>query len=191
MANGSPTFSTTKTQETNISSSFSSIYLSMIKTLFYTFLQTKQQEENANSTDPNHSLVPQEMEIRPITPFPWEILKTLSIDELWTGGKFQFPKEQIYTMLRHERREDISLQNACVLIRSINDIQMKDLDTNTYHNVTLWKHPHEGTFAMRESWIEEFVRRRRLVPGMVVGMYWDFKASLLCFSVLEGSSECE
>ncbi|CAA7017167.1 unnamed protein product [Microthlaspi erraticum] len=158
----------------------------MNKTLFYTFLQTKHQEENANSsTYSNHPLLPQEIEIRPITPVPWDIVKTLSIDELWTGGKFQFPKEQIYAMLRHERRGDISLQHACVFIRSINDLRVKDLDTNTYHNVTLWKHPHEDTFSMRESWIEEFVRRRRLVPGMVVGMYWDFNASLLCFSVLE------
>ncbi|ESQ32195.1 hypothetical protein EUTSA_v10005695mg [Eutrema salsugineum] len=157
----------------------------MIKTLFYTFLQTKDEEDNANSTDFNHPLCPQEIEIRPITHSPWEIIRTLSIDEVWTGGKFQFPLEQIWNaMLRHQPRDVMPLTN--VMIGSF-QIPVNDLDTNTFHSVTLWKYPHENTFAMRESWIEEFVKRRRLVAGMVVGMYWDFDAHMLCFSVLEGS----
>ncbi|CAH2044501.1 unnamed protein product [Thlaspi arvense] len=157
----------------------------MIKTVFYTFLKTKEQEENENLADFNNPLNPQEIEIRPITPSPWEILKTLTIDELWTGGKFQLPLDHMWdTMLRHEPRYVKPLTR--VLVGSF-QIHVKDLDTNTLHSVTLWKYPHEDTFAMRESWIEDFVRRRRLVVGMVVGMYWDFNANMLCFSLLEGS----
>ncbi|KAG7552027.1 hypothetical protein ISN45_Aa06g026440 [Arabidopsis thaliana x Arabidopsis arenosa] len=155
----------------------------MIKSLFYTFLQTKHQEENADSRDPNYPLFPQEVEIRPITLFPWEILKTLTIDEII--GKLQLPMEQIRdTMLRDASENDISRINF-MICRA--DILVKDLDTNTIHQVTLWKHLNENNFAMHKSWIEEFVKRRRLVDGMVVGMYWDFEATMFCFSVLEGS----
>ncbi|CAL9231698.1 unnamed protein product [Arabidopsis halleri] len=155
----------------------------MIKSLFYTFLQTKHQEENVDSTDPNYPLFPQEIEIRPIAYFPWEILKTLTIDEII--DKFQLPMEQIRdTMLRDISEDDISRTNFMICCT---DILVKDLDTNTIHQVKLWKHPNENNFALHKSWIEEFVKRRRLVDGMVVGMYWDFEATMFCFSVLEGS----
>lgn len=153
----------------------------MIKTLFYTFLQTKHDEENGL----NHSLLSQEIEIRSITPFPWKILKTITDDELWFGGIFQFPLEQIRDSILVLFPQDViyrTIQHICNL-----QLSVKDLDTNTFHWVTLWKYPHENYFAMRESWIEEFVKRRMLVAGMVVGLYWDSSANIFCFSVLEGT----
>ncbi|EOA22660.1 hypothetical protein CARUB_v10003362mg [Capsella rubella] len=156
----------------------------MIKTVFYTFLQTKHQEETTNPTYPNYPLFPQEVEIRPITFFRWEILKTLTMEETWEEGKFELPTEQIQdTVMTYFSEHDILRINLWTC-KSI--VKVKDLDTNTLHYVTLWKHPHEVNFAMRESWIEEFVKRRKLVAGMVVGMYWDFNSAMFCFSVLEG-----
>ncbi|XP_010424370.1 PREDICTED: B3 domain-containing protein At5g26805-like [Camelina sativa] len=157
----------------------------MIKTLFYTFLQTKHQEENADRTYPNYPLFPQEVEIRPITPFRWEILKTLTRHEILEEGILQLPHEQIQDLLmRYFSEHDILLANY--LTYQLN-LFVKDLDTNTIHFVSLWRHPHEKNFAMRESWIKEFVKRRELVAGMVVGMYWDFENHMFCFSVLGGS----
>ncbi|XP_010421537.1 PREDICTED: B3 domain-containing protein At5g26805-like [Camelina sativa] len=157
----------------------------MIKTLFYNFLQTKHQEENADRTDPNYPLFPQTVEIRPITPFRWEILKTLTIHEIFDEGNLQLPHKQIQdTMMRCFSENDM-LRTYFQICQY--DLFVKDLDTNTIHFVTLWKHPHEENFVMRESWIKEFVKRRELVAGMVVGMYWDFKNHMFCFSVLEGS----
>lgn len=156
----------------------------MIKTLFYTFLQTKHEEENADTTDPNYPLFPQEVEIRPITLYPWEILKTLTIDEIWSKGKFQLPFEQIRDILLRYTSEEEILRTNIEVCKT--EVRVKDLDTNTSHCVTLWKYPHEDNFALRESWIEEFVKRRELVVGMVVGMYWDFENHMFCFSVLEG-----
>ncbi|VYS68022.1 unnamed protein product [Arabidopsis thaliana] len=154
----------------------------MIKSWFYTFLQTKHQEESNNSRDPNYPLFPQEIEIRPIAYFPWEILKTLTTDEIIS--KFQLPMEKIRdTMLRHASEEDIYRTK---FMSCETNILVKDLDTNTIHQGKLWKHPCENNFALCESWIEEFVKRRRLVVGMVVGMYWDFEACMFCFSVLDG-----
>ncbi|XP_010493934.1 PREDICTED: B3 domain-containing protein At5g26805-like [Camelina sativa] len=153
----------------------------MIKTLFYTFLQTKHQEENADRTDPNYPLFPQIVEIRPIIPFRWEILKTLTIHEIFDEGNLQLPHD---TMMRYFSKHDMlrTYFQTCQY-----DLLVKDLDTNTIHFVILWKHPHEEHFAMRESWIKEFVKRRKLVAGMVVGMYWDIVNHIFCFSVLEGS----
>ncbi|CAH8348388.1 unnamed protein product [Eruca vesicaria subsp. sativa] len=65
------------------------------------------------------------------------------------------------------------------------DIKVKDLDTNTVHTVSFWKEIHEDNFASRETWIKEFVLRRSLVAGMIVGMYRDFNVNMLCISVLE------
>ncbi|CAN8277181.1 unnamed protein product [Cochlearia groenlandica] len=159
----------------------------MIKTLFYTFLKTKHQEEHFNSIDASNQIYPQEIEIRPITQVPWEIIKTLTIDELWTGGMFKLPLEKIQDLLVRfppEARSRMSQSNHEVC--SIK-LRVKDLDTNTTHNVIMWKYPQEDYFAMRESWIQEFVKRRRLVDGMVVAMYWDCEGKMYCFSVLEGS----
>ncbi|KAF8084506.1 hypothetical protein N665_0715s0012 [Sinapis alba] len=150
----------------------------MIKTMFYTFLRTKHQEENANT----HQLLPQEIEIRLIICCPWDIIKTLSSHEVWYKGKLQLPMEYIQaTILRHIP-DVMSLTH--MMIGHFN-LQAKDLDTNTVHTVTFWKDFHENNFATGETWIEDFVKRRGLVVGMVVGMYWDFNVNMLCFSVLK------
>lgn len=165
---------------------FSSNYFKMINTNFYTFLQTKQQEENVDPTDANYPLFPQEIEIRPITLSPWKILKTLTIDELRDYGKFQVPPEQIDNVLRHMSQDEIYRTN--LTIREVLT-KVKDLDTNTFHDVIFWKYPDEDNFFMPRCWMENFVKRRRLIVGMVVGMYWSFEDKMFCFSVLEWSEQ--
>ncbi|KAL1212763.1 B3 domain-containing protein [Cardamine amara subsp. amara] len=154
----------------------------MPKTNFYTFLQTKHQEENTDPTDPNYPLFPQEVEIRPITPFPWKILKTLTIDDLGDGGRFHLPHEQINNVLAILSKDD--LRRANFVIRDVH-AKVKDLDTNTLHDVIFYKYPHEDNFSMRGSWIDGFVKRRRLIVGMVVGMYWSVVDKMFHFSVLQ------
>ncbi|CAN7045559.1 unnamed protein product [Brassica rapa subsp. trilocularis] len=151
----------------------------MIKTMFYTFFRTKHQEENAN----NDQLLPQEIDIRPINPYPWDITKTLSPHEVWYGGKLQLPMLYIKaTILRHIP-EVMYLAHMSIIAHF--DVKVNDLDTNTVHTLSFWKDIHEDNFATSETWIEEFVKRRSLVAGMVIGMYWDFNVNMLCFSVLE------
>ncbi|XP_010495399.1 PREDICTED: B3 domain-containing protein At5g26805-like [Camelina sativa] len=157
----------------------------MIKTLLYTFLQTKHQEENTDRTDLKYPLFPQEVEIRPIIPFCWEILKTLTRHEILDEGKLQLPHEKILDILMRYYSKCVILLTNCLTCQL--NLFVKDLDTNTIHFVTLWKHPHKENFTMRESWIKKFVKRRELVAGMVVGMYWDNENCMFCFSVLEGS----
>lgn len=146
--------------------------------MFYTFLGTKHQEENTN----NDQLLPQEIEIRPITRFPWHISKTLSPHEVWYKGELQLPMEYIQaTILRHIP----DLMSKTHMMIGHFDLKVKDIDTNTIHTVSFWKGIHDDNFATGETWIKEFVKRRSLVAGMVVGVYWDFNANMLCFSVLE------
>ncbi|KAL0792425.1 hypothetical protein Bca101_063802 [Brassica carinata] len=150
----------------------------MIKTMFYTFLGTKHQEENAN----NDQLLPQEIEIRPVTRCLWDLSKTLSPHEVWNRGKLQLPMEYIQaTILRHIP----DLISKIQMMIGHFDLKVKDLDTNTVHTLSFWKDAYEDNFATRETWFKEFVKRRSLVAGMVVGMYWDFNINMLYFSVLE------
>ncbi|KAJ4887988.1 B3 domain-containing protein [Raphanus sativus] len=150
----------------------------MIKTMFYTFFRTKHQEENAN----NDQILPQEIDIRPITPCPWDIIKTLSPLEVGYRGRLQLPMVYIQaTILRHIP----DLMSKTHMKIGHFALKVKDLDTNTVHTVSFWKVIQEDNFSTRETWIKEFVKRRSLEPGMVVGMYWDFNVTMLCFSVLE------
>ncbi|KAL1212762.1 B3 domain-containing protein [Cardamine amara subsp. amara] len=155
----------------------------MPKTTFYTFLQTKHQEQNVDPTDANYPLFPQEVEIRPITPFPWKILKTLTIDDLRDEAKFHIPLAQVEDNVLGTLSQD-DLRRANLVIREV-QTKVKDLDTNTVHDVKLWKYPHEDNFNMRRCWIERFVKRRGLIVGMMVGIYWSVEDKMFHFSVLE------
>lgn len=53
--------------------------------------------------------------------------------------------------------------------------KVKDFDTNTFHDIIFWEYPDEENFAMCRWWIENFVKRRKLIVGMVDGMYWSFE----------------
>lgn len=65
------------------------------------------------------------------------------------------------------------------------DVKVNDFDINIVYIFLFWKDIYEDNFVMSEIWIEEFVKRRSFVVGMVIGMYWDFNVNMFCFLVLE------
>ncbi|XP_010551011.1 PREDICTED: B3 domain-containing protein At5g26805 [Tarenaya hassleriana] len=155
----------------------------MIKTSFNVFLQTKLEEQIQNSesmitSDAESAL---EVEIRPnprtLNLFPWTIRKTLTIEDVGFFGGLQLSEEQVgERIFRHWESPGRAKEKV--------EIVMRDLDTDTYHNLLLRKFPNDKNYTIYEFWIEEFVLRRQLKIGMVIGLYWDLKDRVLCFSVL-------
>ncbi|XP_019082531.1 PREDICTED: B3 domain-containing protein At2g33720-like [Camelina sativa] len=63
-------------------------------------------------------------------------------------------------------------------------VDVYDDDTSTMHIVVLMKWPDYPSYILLNGWHKDFVVRRALKAGDVVGIYWDPYGSKLHFCVL-------
>ncbi|XP_010513068.1 PREDICTED: B3 domain-containing protein At2g33720-like [Camelina sativa] len=63
-------------------------------------------------------------------------------------------------------------------------VDVYDDDTSTMHNLVLMKWPDSTSYILLNGWHKDFVVRRALKGGDVVGMYWDPYGFKLHFCVL-------
>ncbi|KAL3739252.1 hypothetical protein ACJRO7_020626 [Eucalyptus globulus] len=64
------------------------------------------------------------------------------------------------------------------------DVIVRDTDTCSEHRLVFVFWASSGCYVLKGGWIKEFVKRRGLVAGDEVGIYWDPFASKFHFSVL-------
>ena len=160
----------------------------MKRAVFYHFLKTKAKEEECIRKGQNpHVPEWQMVEKRAGTPntienflFPWEMKYVITTKDL--GFSFELsPKHVQQHILKYWAESDIS--------RLVNDreekrLLIRDMDTNTEHRLSLTCE-ESGRFTIQGNWNKEFVERRNLKKGMLVGLYWDIYSSSLHFSVLD------
>ncbi|XP_010268099.1 PREDICTED: B3 domain-containing protein At5g26805-like [Nelumbo nucifera] len=163
----------------------------MKKTVFNHFLQSKEEEEKEKKSGAPRSLHAEWMVIRDEPPqlldlYPWEIKKVLTESDVGRFNGLDLDYDHVCDhILPHWDR-----QVVCSVINRGEQVPIvvRDLDTCTKHNLYLRKWANDTTFTIHNYWTKEFVERRGLKEGELIGMYWDPRSSSLCFSVLNRTS---
>ncbi|KAJ4955930.1 hypothetical protein NE237_012713 [Protea cynaroides] len=122
---------------------------------------------------------------------PWTIKKKLMESDVNNLSRLILPTQLVDNhVLRYFSDEE---RFAVLHSERGLELKMKDLDQGTCHLLTLKKLGSSGSFKLGLNWISEFVKRRRLQKGDVIGMFWDnystrdnnYDTRGFCFSVLE------
>ncbi|KAL3599579.1 hypothetical protein D5086_007497 [Populus alba] len=65
-----------------------------------------------------------------------------------------------------------------------NTVRVWDLDTESMHQLVFKRWSTSKSYIFNDGWTKHFVKRRNLVEGDEIGLYWDNDQSRLQFSVL-------
>ncbi|KAJ6706468.1 TRANSCRIPTION FACTOR B3-DOMAIN FAMILY-RELATED [Salix purpurea] len=63
-------------------------------------------------------------------------------------------------------------------------VWVRDIDTASMHQMVFKRWSSSKSYIFNDGWTKQFVRRRSLVEGDEIGLYWDSDQSMLHFSVL-------
>ncbi|OVA16752.1 hypothetical protein BVC80_1543g207 [Macleaya cordata] len=169
----------------------------MTWTRYYNFVPTKVQEEKGEASG-NFPLQPFSVELVEVRDDPphvldlfnqWEIKKVLTAVDVGILGGLVLGQEQVYNhIFRYWNRELVwnligGAQQIPILIR--------DLDTKTEYNLYFKKSTMDDCFVISTFWNRDFVYRRDLKEGDMIGMYWHPSSSSFCFSVLKRAGGVE
>ncbi|KAJ9167229.1 hypothetical protein P3X46_021895 [Hevea brasiliensis] len=116
---------------------------------------------------------------------PWKIKKRLTGSDLGNHCRLLvgsvWVKNHILPFMSNETVEEIRRDGARV--------PFWDCDTNTEQHLIL-KHWHTAkSYVFINGWLNHFVKRRKLVEGDLIGIYWDPSEDIFKFSVLERASD--
>ncbi|XP_057986614.1 B3 domain-containing protein At2g33720-like [Hevea brasiliensis] len=116
---------------------------------------------------------------------PWKIKKRLTGSDLGNLCRLLVAsvsvKNHILPFLNNETVEEIKRDGARVPIW--------DCDTNTEQHLVLKYWQTAKSYAFINGWLNNFVNRRNLVEGDLIGIYWDQSEDIFKFSVLEKASD--
>lgn len=138
------------------------------------------------SWDP--SLTPQE-KIENVAPqmlqlYPWDFTRVLTKNETSTlFGALEISVDEAFNHLFKSMEGEICVMRGMRHKEQL-PLAVWDMDTGTSHTVML-KRWGEDRFYMQSGWVSEFVLRRDLREGMVIGMYWDTITKSIRFSVIK------
>lgn len=141
----------------------------------------------------NTKTQPQEVvEIRDEPPrlkllFPWEFTKILTENDVAHFGSLELHPNQAYNHIF--KYWDENMVSRVMMNGEQVPIVVWDLDTGTKHNLTLKKWPYAENFLIHAGWTRDFVARRGLKVGMMIGMYWDVRSESLRFSLINMEEE--
>ena len=63
-------------------------------------------------------------------------------------------------------------------------VSVWDMNTGSMHHLVFKRWSTSRSYIFNDGWTKQFVRRRSLVEGDEIGLYWDSDQSILHFSVL-------
>ncbi|KAF8016873.1 hypothetical protein BT93_H2162 [Corymbia citriodora subsp. variegata] len=112
---------------------------------------------------------------------PYKIKKKLKQSDLGHLSRLLIGREFVASLLLRWMSEEIVRQAEG---GKGADVIMRDMDTCSEHRVVFVFWASSGSYVLKGGWIKEFVKRRGLVAGDEVGMYWDPSASKFHFSLL-------
>ncbi|KAL0858044.1 hypothetical protein Bca101_063198 [Brassica carinata] len=119
-----------------------------------------------------------------INPDIWEIKKLLTESDVRNSQtRLMLPKEyvvpHILGYLTDEER---------IMVEGANNqglrINVYDRDTESTHQLTLKKWHSSGSYVLINNWNKDFVKRRQLKAGKLIGLFWNTYATRLQFCVL-------
>lgn len=119
-----------------------------------------------------------------INPDIWEIKKHLTDSDVGNSQtRLMLPKddvvEHILGYLTDEERIMVEGPNNQGL-----RIGVYDSDTKSTHQLSLKKWHSSGSYVLINNWNKQFVKRRELKAGVLIGLFWNTYATRLHFRVL-------
>uniref|UniRef100_A0A199U978 TF-B3 domain-containing protein n=2 Tax=Manihot esculenta TaxID=3983 RepID=A0A199U978_MANES len=116
---------------------------------------------------------------------PWKIKKRLTGSDLGNHCRLlvasALVKNHIFPFMGSEIVEKIRGEGA--------EFCFWDCDTNTGLNLVLKYWHTSKSYIFNKGWQNNFVKRRHLVEGDLIGIYWDFTKKIFNFAVLERACE--
>uniref|UniRef100_A0A2C9U405 TF-B3 domain-containing protein n=1 Tax=Manihot esculenta TaxID=3983 RepID=A0A2C9U405_MANES len=116
---------------------------------------------------------------------PWKIKKRLTGSDLGNLCRLlvasALVKDHILPFMSSETLQKIRGEGA--------EFCFWDFDTKTELNVALKYWHTSKSYIFNKGWLNNFVKRRNLVEGDLIGIYWDSREKIFNFSVLERAYE--
>ncbi|KAG5225251.1 B3 domain-containing protein [Salix suchowensis] len=90
-------------------------------------------------------------------------------------------EKHILPFLNEDQTKQVEIPNQ---ERNGLTVWVRDIDTASMHQLVFKRWSSSKSYIFNDGWTKQFVRRRSLVEGDEIGLYWDSDLSILHFSVL-------
>ncbi|KAJ4886130.1 B3 domain-containing protein [Raphanus sativus] len=125
-----------------------------------------------------------------INPDIWEIKKHLADSDVGNSQtRLMLPKddvaEHILGYLTDEER--MMIEGGANNHQGLR-ISVYDSDTKSTHWLSLKKWHSSGSYVLINNWNTQFVKRRKLKAGVLIGLFWNTYATRLHFRVLRSNN---
>ncbi|KAJ6388001.1 hypothetical protein OIU77_026546 [Salix suchowensis] len=90
-------------------------------------------------------------------------------------------EKNILPFLNEDQTKQVEIPNQ---ERNGLKVWVRDVDTASMHQLVFKRWSTSKSYIFNDGWTKQFVRRRSLVEGDEIGLYWDSEQSILHFSVL-------
>ena len=90
-------------------------------------------------------------------------------------------EKHILPFLNEDQTKQVEIPNQ---ERNGLKVWVRDIDTASMHQLVFKRWSTSKSYIFNDGWTKQFVRRRSLVEGDEIGLYWDSDQSILHFSVL-------
>ncbi|KAJ6694830.1 TRANSCRIPTION FACTOR B3-DOMAIN FAMILY-RELATED [Salix koriyanagi] len=90
-------------------------------------------------------------------------------------------RKHILPFLNEDQTKQVEIPNQ---ERNGLKVWVRDVDTASMHQLVFKRWSTSKSYIFNDGWTKQFVRRRSLVEGDEIGLYWDSEQSILHFSVL-------
>ncbi|RID79970.1 hypothetical protein BRARA_A02669 [Brassica rapa] len=119
-----------------------------------------------------------------INPDIWEIKKHLTVSDMRNNQtRLMLPKDDVVAHILDYLTDEERLMIEDANNRGLR-IRVYDNDTESLHQLTLKKWHSSGSYVFISNWNEQFVIRRNLEAGDLIGLFWNTYASRLHFRVI-------
>ncbi|XP_042491541.1 B3 domain-containing protein At5g26805-like [Macadamia integrifolia] len=118
---------------------------------------------------------------------PWTVKKKLTKSDLNGLSRVILPgdqvKKNVLPHLNSQELHDVEWSNGG------HKVWVEDLDEGSLHLLSFKTWKSNGSYKLGLNWISEFVKKRKLRNGDMIGMFWDDSTRGFCFSVLKRSPQ--
>ncbi|KAB2608619.1 B3 domain-containing protein [Pyrus ussuriensis x Pyrus communis] len=115
---------------------------------------------------------------------PWPIKKTLTMTDV---GRNMHRASRLVLRRKLVNKHILPYLSYQIISRVENQgagIRIYDLNTSSEHQLIFKRWKGSGTYVLMSTWSREFVKRRQLKEGDLIGFCWDAHKLILVFSVI-------
>ncbi|XP_015959831.1 B3 domain-containing protein At2g33720-like [Arachis duranensis] len=117
---------------------------------------------------------------------PWKIKKKLTTSDLGKLNRLLFGSNLLENLMVPVLSMEAQREASCGMGTPI---RVWDVDTMSMHYLILKRWASFKSYVLIGKWNKEFVRRRELKKGDVVGLHWDSYRQCFNFSVLKHAGD--